>query len=73
MRFFDYVIGRFSIEFGFLLAYADEIPEEIVNRWECDGNVLAPYSEQGCQMAYFQANNPNLGKFRRVLQWQMLV
>jgi hypothetical protein len=26
----------------------------------------------GCQMAYFQTKNPNLGKFWRVLQWKML-
>jgi hypothetical protein len=28
---------------------------------------------QGCQMVYFQTKNPDLGKFRRVLQWKMLV
>jgi hypothetical protein len=28
---------------------------------------------QGCQMAYFQAKNPNLGKFWRILQWKLLV
>jgi hypothetical protein len=26
---------------------------------------------QGCQMAYFQTKNPNLGKFWRLLQWKM--
>jgi hypothetical protein len=30
-------------------------------------------SVQGCQMAYFQTINPNIGKFWRVLQWKMLV
>jgi sulfite exporter TauE/SafE len=29
--------------------------------------------KQGCQMAYFQTKNPNLGKFWRVLQWKMLL
>jgi hypothetical protein len=29
--------------------------------------------QQGCQMAYFQTKNPNLGKFWKVLQWKMLV
>jgi hypothetical protein len=29
--------------------------------------------EQGCQMAFFQAKHPNLGKFWMVLQWKMLV
>jgi hypothetical protein len=29
--------------------------------------------EQGCQIACFQAKNPNLGKFWRVFQWKMLV
>jgi hypothetical protein len=29
--------------------------------------------EQGCQMVYFQTQNPNLGKFGRVLRWKMLV
>jgi hypothetical protein len=27
---------------------------------------------QGCQMAYFQTKNPNLGDSLRVLQWKML-
>jgi hypothetical protein len=26
---------------------------------------------QGCQMVYFQAKNPNLGKFWRVVKWKM--
>jgi hypothetical protein len=29
--------------------------------------------KQGCQMAYFQTQNTNLGKFWRVLQWKMFV
>jgi hypothetical protein len=28
---------------------------------------------QCCQMVYFQTKNRNLGKFRKVLQWKMLV
>jgi hypothetical protein len=28
---------------------------------------------QGCQMVYFQTQNPSLGKFWRVLHWKMLV
>jgi hypothetical protein len=28
---------------------------------------------QGCQMAYFPTKYPDLGKFRSVLQWNMLV
>jgi hypothetical protein len=28
---------------------------------------------QGCQMAYFQNKNPNLGRLWRVLEWKMLV
>jgi hypothetical protein len=27
---------------------------------------------QGCQMVYFQTKNPNLGQFRRALEWKML-
>jgi hypothetical protein len=27
----------------------------------------------GCQMAYFQTQNPNLGRFWRALQWKMLM
>jgi hypothetical protein len=27
---------------------------------------------QGCQMVYFQTENPNLGKFWRALEWKML-
>jgi hypothetical protein len=29
--------------------------------------------EQGCQMVYFQTENPNLGKFWRALEWKRLV
>jgi hypothetical protein len=29
--------------------------------------------QQGCQMVYFQAKNPDLGTFWRVLQWKRLV
>jgi hypothetical protein len=29
--------------------------------------------KQGCQMAYFQTKNPDLGKFWSVLLWKMLV
>jgi hypothetical protein len=34
-----------------------------------------PFSarDQGCQMAYFQTRNPDLGKFWRILQWKMLI
>jgi hypothetical protein len=28
---------------------------------------------QGCQMVYFQAQNPDLGKFWRALEWKRLV
>jgi hypothetical protein len=28
---------------------------------------------QGCQMAYFETKNPDLGKFWKVLQWKVLV
>jgi hypothetical protein len=28
---------------------------------------------QGCQMGYFYAKNPNLGKFWRALEWKMFV
>jgi hypothetical protein len=28
---------------------------------------------QGCQIANFQTKNPNMGKFRRDLQWKMFV
>jgi hypothetical protein len=31
------------------------------------------YSEHGCQMVCFQTENPNLGKFLRVLLWKILV
>jgi hypothetical protein len=29
--------------------------------------------EQGCQMIYFQTNNPTLDKFSRALEWKRLV
>jgi hypothetical protein len=35
-------------------------------------HVLKMDRGQGCQMAYFQTQNPNLNKFWRVLQWKML-
>jgi hypothetical protein len=35
--------------------------------------VLCPRTRQGCQMVCFQTKNPNLGKFRRVLLWKILV
>jgi hypothetical protein len=28
---------------------------------------------QGCQMVYFQTKKPKLGKFRRVLDWKLLI
>jgi hypothetical protein len=28
---------------------------------------------QGCQMVYFQSQNPNLGKFWRSSDWKMLI
>jgi hypothetical protein len=28
---------------------------------------------QGCQMVYFQTENPNLGKFWRALDWKLLL
>jgi hypothetical protein len=28
---------------------------------------------QGCQTDWFQTKNPNLGKFRRAIEWKMLV
>jgi hypothetical protein len=28
------------------------------------------FSEQGCQMVYFQIKNPNWGKFWRALDWK---
>jgi hypothetical protein len=33
--------------------------------------VLCVLSVQGCQMVCFQTKNPNLGKFRRSLDWKM--
>jgi hypothetical protein len=35
--------------------------------------MLVLLSEQGCQMVYFQATIPNLGKFLRALDWKMLI
>jgi hypothetical protein len=31
------------------------------------------YVGQGCQLAYFQTKNTNLGRFWRVLLWKLLV
>jgi hypothetical protein len=38
------------------------MPRKVTHAWK-----------QGCQMAHFQTQNPNLGTFWRVLQWKMLV
>jgi hypothetical protein len=35
--------------------------------WEYFGKL------QGCQMVYFQTKNPDLGKFKRTLDWKMLI
>jgi hypothetical protein len=35
--------------------------------------LISANHEQGCQMVYFQIENPNLGKFWMELQWKMLV
>jgi hypothetical protein len=32
-----------------------------------------PCWQQGCQMAYFQTKNPNLGKYCADLEWKMFV
>jgi hypothetical protein len=40
--------------------------ESFLVRTECSSRV------QGCQMICFQAKNPNLGKFWRLLQWKLL-
>jgi hypothetical protein len=29
--------------------------------------------QQGCQMVYFQTENPNLGKYWNALDWKMLI
>jgi hypothetical protein len=29
--------------------------------------------DQGCQMVHFQTKNPNLGKFWRAFDWEMLI
>jgi hypothetical protein len=36
-------------------------------------STMNPCREQGCQMVYLQAKNPNLGKFWRILQRKILV
>jgi hypothetical protein len=33
--------------------------------------IRSSISKQWCQMAYFQTKNPNLGKFWKVLQWNL--
>jgi hypothetical protein len=36
-------------------------------------NVMNVQDSQGCQMVCFQTKNPNLGKFKRALEWKVLV
>jgi hypothetical protein len=43
-----------------------------------EGKKMKPFQgmegpTDGCQMVYFQAKNPNLGKFWRALDWKMLL
>jgi hypothetical protein len=60
---------------SFILPY---IPRSIFfAKLEVEANIFAKHclhsAYQGCQMAYFQTKNPNLGKFWRDMQWKMLV
>jgi hypothetical protein len=47
--------------FGFIVSFGAALPRAICDR------------QQGCQMVSFQTKNPNLGKFRRALDWKMLI
>jgi hypothetical protein len=47
-----------------------KIPCGITNRYLC--TYIGTYV-QGCQMGCFQAKNPNLGKFKRILLWKILL
>jgi hypothetical protein len=61
------VVSRQNLATLVTLVRTGSLPE----RWR--SHYFFDSREQGCQMAYFQTKNPNLGKFWRVLQWKMLI
>jgi hypothetical protein len=46
--------------------FKKQVPPSIDQRWKRQ----PMRRKQGCQMAYFQPKNPNLGKFWRFLKWR---
>jgi hypothetical protein len=59
----------------FLLTYVDDIDFVVSDVQFANSMFKEPASgpEQGCQMVYFQTQNPNLGKFWRALEWNILI
>jgi hypothetical protein len=47
-------------------------PKNLVTLF-ASNHFCATISNQGCQMVYFQTQNPNLGKYLRALDWKMLI
>jgi hypothetical protein len=71
-----YGCAVFISESGFSIFFFEISAEKIFlknknSREKCVEIACVCY--QGCQMVYFQTKNPNLGKFRRVLDWKMLI
>jgi hypothetical protein len=60
-----------SISFNHLLGQT--VRSLILEKTIFGGKSSKSGSFQGCQMVYFQTNNPNLGKFLTVLHWTILV
>jgi hypothetical protein len=70
--------------FGLRLQFSKKLPKED-NHPRCENlpcwviqyfhQISSSFTsgQQGCQMAYFQTKNPDMGKFLTVLQWKMLV
>jgi hypothetical protein len=48
-------------------------PNSFVHQFSAKNGKKLRCGRRSCQMAYFKIKNPNLGKFRRVLEWKMLV
>jgi hypothetical protein len=56
---------------GLLIHLSKSTPSS--NSFRSLKSICILYIQQGCQMVYFQTQNPNLGKFWRVLDGKMLL
>jgi hypothetical protein len=62
-----YILRLFGIFSRFGMLYREKSGNTVRNPLKNNDRSL----HQGCQLAFFQTQNPNLVKFWRVLQWKM--